>query len=209
MSRARIGHWTLVQAAALAACVEPCWAGSNPYFTLPLHAVSGFGNCDFQPVDCLGNRPNTSVAPGEMASILLLVANYSDVAGYSAGFEWDPSWSYLAVLLDCRPGQTGHFFPETNSMGIVSAFFCVNGPALTVVGRIVFRVGQTGCLRFIEPPLPNRIVVMDCQGEIDEITDLESPRLGRVCVGAGGHDACDSPVPVIGSTWGEIKRSYQ
>jgi hypothetical protein len=144
-----------------------------------------------------------------MASVFLLVANYTAIAGYSAGFEWDPSWSYLAVLLDCRPGQTGHFFPKTNSMGVVSAFLCVNGPALTVVGRIVFSVGQAGCLRFIEPPSPNGILVMDCQQNIDEITDLDSPRLGRVCVGPGGHDACDSPLPVIGSTWGQIKRSYQ
>ena len=146
--------------------------GSNPDFTLPLHAVSGFGSCDDQPVDCLGNRPNTSVAPGNGVDIPV-GGHDSAVAGYWLGSSGIPPGAISPSCSIVGPARPA-FLPKTNSMGVVSAFFCVNGPALTVVGRIVFSVGRTGCLGFIDPRGPDGIIVMDCQQEIDEITDLES-----------------------------------
>lgn len=202
--------------AAVAVALLVAWpclaiAGANPAFTLPLHAAPGWHGCGgYQPIDCLSNRPVTSVAPNELVTVFLLAANYSAIAGMQAGLSWDPSWSSVAVFLDCQPGQTGQFFPGATSVSLVTSFFCVQGPALLEVGRVVFQVGQEGCVRYVQPTHnSDPILVMDCQGLVDQITDNNSSRLGRVCVGLGGHDACDPVVPVGSVTWGRIKQSYR
>jgi hypothetical protein len=187
-------------------------AGPNPSFTLPLHVVEAISApCDgYLPVDCLGTRPTTTAIPNHPAVIYLMVSNHAGIAALQAGLEWDPSWTWTFALFDCRAGQLEGIFPDGPSTASgVTVFDCLQGPALAVIGRIGFQVGQSGCLRFREPPFPNGICVFDCTGqEVDQITDANSPRLGRVCVGNGGHDACDAAVPVEPSTWGAIKGSY-
>ena len=194
-------------------CSTIASAGPNPNFTLPLHVVESLSApCDaYLPVDCLGTRPTTSAIADHPAVIFLLVSNHSGIAALQAGLEWEASWTWTASLFDCRPGQVGALIPDgpTTASG-VTTFDCLTGPALAVIGRVAFQVGHTGCVRFRQPPIPNGICVFDCTGqEIDQITDVSSPRLGRVCVGSGGHDACDPAVPVEPSTWGEIKSSYR
>ena len=76
-------------------------------------------------------------------------------------------------------------------------------------GRMFFVAGSSGCLRYIQADWPFRIQVLDCALGNDVITDQESPRLGRVCVGSGGIDACDRVVPVAPATWGAIKDSFR
>jgi hypothetical protein len=54
--------------------------------------------------------------------------------------------------------------------------------------------------------------VVDCLNGIDRIDagdPVEQLRLGKICVGEGGRDACDPVTAVEPATWGQIKRSYE
>jgi hypothetical protein len=188
-------------------------AGPNPNFRLPLHVVESFwAPCeDYLPVDCLGTRPATAAIPNHPAVIYLLVFNHTGIAGLQAGLEWDPSWTWSFALFDCLPGQLEGIFPDgpTTASGS-TAFNCLQGPALAAIGRITFQVGHSGCLKFRQPAYTLGIAALACTSqEVDQITDADSPRLGRVCVGSGGHDPCDAAVPVEPSTWGEIKSTFR
>jgi hypothetical protein len=57
-------------------------AGANPNFTVPLHAMSGFGGTcqDYLRVDCVTHRPNVNVAPG-VTTVFVFVANHTGIAG--------------------------------------------------------------------------------------------------------------------------------
>ena len=200
--------WTLIGSG-------PAAAGENPSFTLPLHiAASTYQPCNgYLPIDCTSNHPTVNLSGGGPVAVFIFVANYQRISYLQVGLEWDPSWSHSFGLFDCQPGQLEGFFPDspTTASG-VTAFSCVNGPALAVMGRMFFTAGSSGCLAFIQPPWPtwpNGIHAGDCQLGIDQITDEDSPRFGRVCVGSGGVDACDRVVPVFPSTWGAIKGSYR
>jgi hypothetical protein len=75
----------------------------------------------------------------------------------------------------------------------------------------MFFVSGTGCIGQIESSFPFGIHALDCHQEIDQIFPSEPGqrgRLGKICVGAGGHDACDRVTPVAAATWGRIKASY-
>ena len=185
-------------------------AGDNPSFTLPIHVAYGFfSDCSgYLPVDCLTNRPTVNIVGNVNASVFLSVANYQNINGVQAAIEWSPSWSWAFGIFDCLPGQRLEFSPTGNTASGATVFDCVNGPALAVFAMIFFQVGGSGCVQFTQPQDPLGIFVQDCQGEIDQILEMGSPRLGRVCVDAGGVDACDPLEPVESVTWGAIKASY-
>jgi hypothetical protein len=198
---------------SISSCPAAVFGGENAEFTLPLHAAtSTYLPCSgYLPVDCLGNRPTTSIPGNGPVAIFLFVANYQRIAALQAGLSWDPSWTWAFSLFDCQPGQIEGIFRDgpTTASG-VTAFSCIEGPSLAVVGRIFFNAGNSGCLRFIQPPWPYGIHVLGRgTSQIDQIVDADSPRLGRVCVGSGGVDACDRVVPVQSGTWGAIKNSYR
>ena len=187
-------------------------AGANAEFTLPLHALmSAFEPCHgYLPVDCLAVPPTTEIPGDGPTTVFILLANHTAVLGAKAGLEWDPSWNMRFVFFDCQFGQTYLFNPGPSSLWFVTAFNCLSGPALSVMGRVGFDVGPAGCLRYVQPDNdPFGIHVLDCTLEVDSIFDDGSPRLGRVCVGPGGHDACSPVTPVAGATWGAIKASYR
>jgi hypothetical protein len=176
-----------------------------------MHVAYGFfSDCTgYLPVDCLANRPTVNIVGNVNASVFLCVANYQNINGINAAIEWSPSWSWVFGIFDCLPGQRLEFHPTGNTASGATVFDCVNGPALAVCAMIFFQVGSSGCVQFIQPEGdPLGIFVQDCRGEIDQITEAESPRLGRVCVGAGGVDACDPVEAVESMTWGAIKASF-
>jgi len=202
--------------AAWTAAVGPVFAGSNPNFTLPLHAkVSQFEGCSgYLPVDCLGVRPTVQVESGQPVAVFLLVTNYSQLAGIQTAFEVDPTWTYSFGLWDCLPGEIADISPlppfgPTNG-SLVSAFNCVTTGELLPIGRMHF-VSGTGCVGQVESSYPSGTFAFDCQQQLDQI-HLDEPgqaaRLGKVCVGPGGHDACEAATPVAAATWGRIKASY-
>lgn len=195
--------------------------GNNPNFTLPLHAVPGIGNpCSgYLPVDCIGNRPVVSVTANSPITVYLLLMNFNDVTAMETAFEWDAGWILAGGAWDCQVDQI--FAVEPHDPGgpvagtIATAFDCVSGPALAVIGRLFFQSGPSGCLRQVQSTYPDGIAVVDCgnpMGEdfIDANTPEGQARLGRICVGSGGHDACGPQTTAVDpATWGAIKASYR
>lgn len=90
-----------------------------------------------------------------------------------------------------------------------TAFDCATGGSLVVIGFMVMNLTGSGCVTQVQPA-NSTFLALDCNLEIDEFGLPEGAgRLGSVCIGSGGHDACDRVVPVQPATWGRIKRSYR
>jgi len=188
------------------------FAGNNPQVTIPLHAkASSFEACTgLAPVDCLTNRPTVDVSAGNVAVFLTLM-NYVGVAGVQTAFDNPNNWTFTFGLWDCQTGQLNAVTPAApfgaTAGSITTAFNCVSSGALIPVGRMFF-IATTGCLSQVQSSYPFGIHVLDCEGGIDQISDNEQGRLGKICVGSGGVDACDPISPVNPTTWGQIKASY-
>jgi hypothetical protein len=193
-------------------------AGQNPLATLPLHyKASGFEPCTgIAPVDCTGQvgaatRPTIEAQLGQPACIFLLANNTTALAGVQTAFEFGASWVLGFGLWDCQPGSVTGTAP-TNPGGptegtIAIAFNCVTTGTLQVIGRMFFTTPPTAnCISQVQSSFPFGTNVLDCQQGLDEIT--EPTRLGKVCVGAGGFDACDPVSAVEPATWGAIKAQY-
>jgi hypothetical protein len=209
----------LLVAALILTCSQAAMAG-NPNFTLPLHAAAGIGNpCNgYLPVDCLGYRPVVSVAASSPITVYLLLMNYHDVNALETAFEWDAGWVFAGGAWDCQVGQLSGVEPHDpggpNAGSIATAFNCVNGPALAVIGRLFFQSGPSGCLRQVESTYPDGTAVLACDIQTLDYINANTPegqlRLGRICVGPGGHDACGSQTTAADpSTWGAIKATYR
>lgn len=210
----------LVVAALILIWPPAAMSGTNPNFTLPLHAAAGIGNpCNgYLPVDCLGNRPVVSVAASSPITVYLLLMNHHDVRALETAFEWDAGWVFAGGVWDCQPWQIWAVQPHDpggpHAGTIATAFDCVNGPALAVIGRLFFQSGSSGCLRQVESDYPDGTAVVDCNNETLDYIDANTPegqlRLGRICVGPGGHDACGIQTTAVDpSTWGAIKATYR
>jgi hypothetical protein len=185
--------------------------GDNPLVTLPLaYKASGFEPCTISPtVDCEGLRPLTEAAPGAPACIWQLVYNHNSVAGIQTAYSWG-AWVLTFGLWDCQPMQLSAVTPANpggaTAGTITTAWTCVNSPALLVAGRMFFQNVNTGCITQVQSTFPDGINVLDCSGDIDLVT--EQARLGSVCVGSAGTDACDPVSAVEPATWGSIKGQY-
>jgi hypothetical protein len=196
----------------LSLVARPAYAGANPSFTLPLHAkVSQFEPCDgYLPVDCLDNRPTVDVAEGPVA-VYLLVMNHCCLSLVQTAFDVDPEWTFSYGLWDCRFGLGPEIPPHPpfgpTSGTMIYAFNCVTTGELLPIGRMFFNA-KGGCIEQVESSFLYGIHVMDCQQGIDRILPEEAERLGKICVGSGGYDACDRVTPVSPATWGAIKAAY-
>ncbi len=203
-----------VTAVLLVYFAPPTLAGENPYFTLPLHAkVSTAEPCDgYLPVDCLSNRPTVDVDPGPVV-VFLFVMNYNSLVAVQTAFAVDPGWTYVSGQWDCQPGQLWAVVPHPpfgpTDGSIATAFNCLAGPELAVIGLMHFMV-QDGCLSQVQSTYPFGIHVLDCALELDQIPPGEEARLGKICVQSGGWDACDRlhSTPLAPVTWGRIKSQY-
>jgi hypothetical protein len=197
--------------AALLVISSASFAGQNPQVTFPLHyKQSSFEACTgIAPVDCLTNRPTVTANAGSPACIFLLVNNTTSLAGVQTAFDFG-GWPFAFGLWDCQGGQLSATTPSgtggpTNGT-ITTAFNCVTSGTLQVIGRMFFGTAPSGCVSQVQSSFPFGTFALDCQQGNDLIT--ESARLGKVCVGAGGVDACDPVSPVEGATWGGIKAQY-
>jgi hypothetical protein len=192
-------------------------AGTNPNFRIVLHAKqSSFEPCNgYLPVNCVDVPPTVNLPSAAPTAVFVLLFNYTAASGIQTGFEW-PGWSLTFSLWDCGIlncdfAPCNYPNPPGPMEGILEGDFigCVTGPALKVIGRMHFvPAGSPGCISQFIPDLPNGIHLRDCTGGVDLITDASSPRLGKICVGLGGVNACESVVPVESSTWGNIKATY-
>jgi hypothetical protein len=194
--------------------------GRNPLFSLPLHAVvGGQPSCQI-PVNCSSIRPTINVPPSSQITVYLLLYFHCEVAGVQTAFSWSPEWTLISGSWNCRGNQisvvTPHGAGGPADGSIVTAFDCVTGATVRVVGYMNFQTGSSGCLAQVQSAFPFGIHVVDCAQGIDQIPDSQQGRLGRICVQVGGVDACIDgppppncdPVPVEPTTWGKIKRTY-
>jgi hypothetical protein len=208
--------------ALLALCVSTtAFAGLNPNITLPLHAkVSGFEPCNgYLPVNCLppeqGGVPPVVTIPAGPAAVWLLAYNHQNLAGVQTAFEW-PGWAITFGPWDCQGGQLNAVTPGGSggptAGSITTAFNCVTDGLLAPIGRMFFQpAGNPTCIQQVESSFPFGNHVIDCSLATDIILlngQGFQQRLGKVCVGAGGIDACRAVVAVEPTTWGQIKTQY-
>ena len=171
-------------------------------------AYRGLAVSDLPAVD----YPTVNVQAAPLG-VFVLIYNYEAASGLQTALQWT-GWSRTFSIWDClQMCDPGPCPPPINPPGteIIAVAFtgCVTGPALVSVGRIFFvPAGNAGCITQSDPGLPLGIHLLDCEGGWDQITDPESPRLGKICVNAGGVNACAGAVPVESATWGRIKATY-
>lgn len=209
-------HAPAVVMVLLALCTgSTVFGGANPNVTLPLHAKLTSGSCTaFTPVDCGTTRPTVNVTAQTDYVIYLLIFNYANAVGVQTAFDWEPTWVLQDVFFNCRADQLNGTLPSAGgpTTGTAStAFTCLNGPALAAIGRLIFTAGDTGCLFQVQSSFSEGDHVVDCALEIDRINaddPIQQMRLGKICVGSGGFDACDAIQPVEAATWGGIKATY-
>src|SRR5262245_4759301 len=209
----RCTSWLALSSLFCALATPPAVAGDNPDFTIPLHAmVSQFEQCaGYLPVNCLEVRPTVEVATGQQVVIFVFVMNYTKLGGVQTAFEVDPSWSFSFGLWNCQPGIHENppeppFGPTAGTISL--AVNCLTSGELEPLGRMFFVSGQ-GCIGQIQSAFPFGTHAWDCKAEVNRILPGDEARLGRVCVGPGGRDACDRVVPVTATSWGLIKGTYR
>jgi hypothetical protein len=191
---------------------RPVEGGVNPNFTIPMHAKpSSFEICDgYLPVDCVAVEPVVNVPQHTLIAVFVFVSNYNGITYLQLGFQWPADWTWVFGLWDCQPGLSKMWPDGLTHIGGSYAFnHCLEGPALTILGRAFIQSGASGCFQGWQPPFYKGFHAGDCSGGTDLIVDSDSPRIGRICIEAGGNSACDSPTPVSGATWGAIKASYR
>lgn len=195
-------------------------AGQNPDFTLPMHGIwpaTFTETCDTpaaQGVDCSpSGRPTVNLPAGATGPgvVYLFMNNHAAVRGVQTAFEFAPwtmlfgRWDCLAALPETVPSNPGG--PRHGLLCF--AWPCVTDPSLLVIGSMTMNLTGSGCITQVQPER-STFLALDCNLEIDEFGLPEGAgRLGSVCIGSGGHDACDRVVPVESATWGRIKRSYR
>ena len=207
-------RYASVAMALMALCLSTmAFAGANPSITLPLHAkASTFEQCNgYLPMDCSqANPPLVNVSPQPIA-VFLFANNYANVAGVQTAFDW-PGWQLTFGLWDCQPGQLSAVTPVNpggaTAGSITTAFNCANTGALLVIGRMHMVPTTGGCISQVQSTFPFGIHVVDCSQGVDQIPDSQQARLGKICVGSGGVNACAPVSAVEPATWGSIKGQY-
>ena len=203
----------------VALCIgSTAFGGANPNVTLPLHARLTSGSCTaFTPVNCTTTRPTVNVTAQTDYMIYLMIFNYASVAGVQTAFDWGATWTLQDVSFNCRTSQVNATTPDPSLPGgpttgtITTAFNCLAGPSLAVIGRLLFTSGDTGCLMQVQSSYPFGDHVVDCTNGLDQINaddPVHQMRLGKVCITSGGVDACNAIQPVDPATWGAIKATY-
>jgi len=199
-------------------------AQENENFTVVLHArtPAGTGSCTASGLpDCLGIRPTTQVAANNEFRLYIFINNFSKIFALLTAFAWPTDWSIVGdevSVFGCRGATQAYAHVPVEPGGplegtLATAFDCVSGPGLAAIARIDFFASGGGCLTQLNPRQgTGRVEVLDCQYHsttLDASDPRQQPRLGSICVGVPGRDACDALVAFEPVTWGKIKASYQ
>ena len=183
----------------------------NEDATIVLHARDGFAPCDDpqQQGICVDRPPTLDISGMQQPWIFVMVRNFDQVRVVQCAFDWPVEWMYIGGTWDCQqhPIFLAPTAPGPFTGTLVVAFDCVSSGAMITIGRMLF--GSTpggGCLSIIESGYPDGTHVLDCSLVV---TRVPQENRGRVCVGAGGYDACvPASTPVESVTWGAIKGQY-
>lgn len=183
----------------------PAFAGPNENTTLILHTAPGFApSCDIADPCSTGAQVQIQ-KPGDWNVIYVVVRNYDSVRDVYLTATWDPDFN-VVFGMDCFPGCLDCLWIDQFNRRLTwyasRAPGCQVGGESVVIGRL-YVTPTAGCFTLVQSEYPE---ITSCQGETDRV---QGRHLGRVCVGPGGIDACDGPVPVEPETWGAIKAQYQ
>lgn len=137
------------------------------------------------------------MAGGERVALYVLARNCDEISGLQAAFDWG-DWEFLYGRWDCRSNQVTGTVPASPGGPrygtIATAFDCIEGGRTAVIGIIHFVTGA-GCVDLIESddPLGTHVV----SGDACTSTPVWGESWGRVCVGSGGLDGCEPPLPLL------------
>jgi hypothetical protein len=201
-------------------------AQANTHFSVVLHARTpgGTGTCTATGVpNCTNIRPTTQVAADTEFRLYIFINNYTALGAMQTAFAWPADWvcdpdGEPPITFGCRGTTQAYAHEPVNPGGpidgtLATAFDCFTGPGLAAIGRIDFLSGAAGCLTQVNPAQgTRRVEVLDCQNNsttIDADTSFGQLRLGAICVGTPGRDACDVHPAVEPATWGSIKATYR
>ncbi len=201
---------------AIAVLTSPAIAGPNSNAALVLHAVrSDYSTaCDIDD-PCLpfpGHPQVEIVEPGQPHAVYVLLRNFDNVFYLQFALDWPQDWGRAFGWWYCQMGCICEQFPDQPGpvLGAYSCCFnCITGGASTVIGYMFFQTPSAGCISIVDAAVgvPQGTFVESCAGGLDIDPVLQRNR-GRVCVGPGGVNACESPAPVESSTWGQVKRAF-
>jgi len=203
-------------------------AEADPEFKVVLHArtPAGSGRCDAADLpDCANIRPTTQVVPNTEFRLYIFVKDYGadGVKGFSTAFDWPSDWhcdpdGKAPYVWECHVGPYLHIpiDPGGPLDGALTQVFvdCVTEPSFLPIARIDFLAGSAGCLTLINPARGfGRVEVLNCLLDsylIDASDPVQQLRLGSICVGSPGRDACDPMTTVVEpTTWGNVKATYR
>ncbi len=208
-------------AIALVAGILASAAEANDQFTVVLHAriPSGTGTCTAAGLpNCRSIRPITQVAPATDFRLYLFLNNVESVIAMQTAFTWPVDWTLdpdhePPIAFGCRPNMLCKESDGHPPMSYGCAWDCAQGPGPVIIVRFDFLAGASGCLTQLNPIQGSqRVEIWDCQGRVtllDARDPIQQLRLGSICVGTPGWDACDPLMPVQAKTWGRIKGSYR
>jgi len=201
----------LVTALFLGATGAPAHSDNN-FTTIVLHAVEGTATvCDDDGgLDCVHTLPVVDIAGMQSPTVFVYVRNYESLTGLQCAFQWPAGWELLFGLWSCQPNQVNGTSPTTSGAHdgtLTTAFDAIEGGTLATVGMLIFSTAPDGCLDIIESDYPFQTHMVDAHAEVYAIHPCHR---GRICVGAGGWDACLPDCPVVEAvSWGRIRQQFQ
>jgi hypothetical protein len=177
--------------------------------TLVLHGSdAAFMPCTPIPFDCTAGPTIDVTGFSTGCAVWLCLRNYDSLVGMQCAF--DTAWVLQFGQWDCQGSQVNGTVPAApfgeTAGTIATAFNAISGGTLAPVGRMFFVAPASGCLDIIESSFPFGTHVV--KADNTPVPVVESNR-GRLCVGAGGIDACEGLIPVEPATWGNIKSQYR
>ena len=216
---ARKAAWNCTLIVGLMAVAFTTATGGNETCTVVLHVDPVAFDCLNGPLpfDCVSSSPTVVVKPGQVAFIHVFLRNYEVISAFQCRFAVDGAsgpqtwgdWMLISASFGCLPGQISQVpvqsaSPPFEPGEMATSFNCVTGGVLVPLGWMLLRAGSTGCLGIEEHQFDT--AVQDC---VSKSTPIASVNRGRVCISAGGYDACNpAPVAVDNTTWGIIKSQF-
>jgi hypothetical protein len=208
-----------VAMALMALCIgSTAFAGANPQFTMPLHGIHPTTLTETcataGDVDCINVLPTVELPPNPgFGAVYLMVNNHTELKGIQTAIDFGP---HILILGNwtCQTNQLSLSVPAMPGgpdAGLLStAWDCVQSTDLQIAGFMQFNMVGTGCVSHVLPT-GRLFEALDCGLLLDQHdgTGADAARLGKVCQGPGGFDACEAVSPVESATWGSIKAQYK
>jgi hypothetical protein len=177
----------------------PSW-GVNEGATIVLHArvMDVNATCttpqDVNGLDCDEVRPLVNLTTGTNYDIYVYAKNFdAAIRGVQLKFNWPTDWTFMGWFGNCQANNLGAVAPTATERNLAVAFDCNGyGEVLQPIGWLRLHAGASGCLEITSADYPYGTHFLRCTGQTSGIA---STHWGRVCIGSGGVDRCDSPPP--------------